>query len=123
MGLPKQPVIVATGVSGGPFEANGKFAVILISCMMIYGWGRIRMRKLSVLIEEAMKTALDKAKIQKEQVQFLFAGDLINQITPNKLCGSNMLKFHTLVFLGMFYLDGGSGIGFLLINYQGANMC
>lgn len=73
-----------------------------------------------VLIEEAMQTALHKANIQKEQVQFIFAGDLINQITPTSFA----VKTLQVPYFGLFGACSTSMEGLALasfvVNYQGA---
>ena len=39
-----KPVIISTGVVGGPFEAKGKFQKTSISSMKIYGSDKIPMK-------------------------------------------------------------------------------
>lgn len=114
-------MIVSTGVSGGPFEANGNlvndFDVLHEDLWM----GMETYEKAHrVLIEEAMKIALNKANITKEQVQFLFAGDLINQITPSSFAAKTM----QIPYFGLFGACSTSMEGLALasfvVNYQGA---
>ncbi|MED3623143.1 stage V sporulation protein AD [Bacillus thermocopriae] len=116
------PMITATGVTGGPFEANGNLAKdfdLLFEDLWI---GQDSYEKAHrVLFEEAIKIALKKANIQKEQVQFLFAGDLINQITPSSFSARTM----KIPYFGLFGACSTSMEGLALasfvVNHQGAN--
>jgi stage V sporulation protein AD len=115
-------MISATGVSGGPFEANGKLAAdfdILHDDLWMEQDSYEKAHRL--LIEEAVETALQKAEIQKDQVQFLFAGDLINQITPTSFAA----RTNQIPYFGLFGACSTSMEGLALasfvVNYQGAN--
>lgn len=115
-------MITATGVTGGPFEANGKLANefdLLFEDLWI---GQDSYEKAHrVLIEEAAKIALKKGNIQKEQVQFMFAGDLINQITPTNFAARTL----QIPYFGLFGACSTSMEGLALasfvINCKGAN--
>jgi stage V sporulation protein AD len=114
-------MIAATGVSGGPFEANGNLANDFDILHEDLWMGMDSYEKAHrVLIEEAIKTALDKANVQKEQVQFLFAGDLINQITPSSFAAKTM----QIPYFGLFGACSTSMEGLALasfvVNNQGA---
>ncbi|MCQ6280945.1 stage V sporulation protein AD [Bacillus sp. EB600] len=116
-----RPMIAATGVSGGPFEANGNLVNDFDILHEDLWMGMDSYEKAHrVLIEEAMKTALNKAKIQKEQVQFIFAGDLINQITPTSFAAKTL----QIPCFGLFGACSTSMEGLALasfvVNYQGA---
>ncbi|WML51656.1 stage V sporulation protein AD [Neobacillus sp. PS3-12] len=116
-----RPMIAATGVSGGPFEANGNLANDFDILHEDLWMGMDSYEKAHrVLIEEAIKTALDKANVQKEQVQFLFAGDLINQITPSSFAAKTM----QIPYFGLFGACSTSMEGLALasfvVNNQGA---
>jgi stage V sporulation protein AD len=115
-------MISATGVSGGPFEANGKLAAdfdILHDDLWMEQDSYEKAHRL--LIEEAVETALQKAEIQKDQVQFLFAGDLINQITPTSFAA----RTNQIPYFGLFGACSTSMEGLALasfvVNHQGAN--
>jgi stage V sporulation protein AD len=114
-------MIAATGVSGGPFEANGNLANDFDILHEDLWMGMDSYEKAHrVLIEEAIKTALDKANVQKEQVQFFFAGDLINQITPSSFAAKTM----QIPYFGLFGACSTSMEGLALasfvVNNQGA---
>jgi stage V sporulation protein AD len=114
-------MISATGVSGGPFEGQGNLANDFDIIHEDLWMGMETYEKAHrVLIEEAIKTALTKGKVEKEQVQFLFAGDLINQITPTSFAARTM----QIPYFGLFGACSTSMEGLALasfvVNYQGA---
>jgi len=116
-----RPMITATGVTGGPFEANGKLANDFDLLYEDLWMGKESYEKAhSLLLEEAMKMALKKGNVQKEQVQFLFAGDLINQITPTSFAARTL----QIPYFGLFGACSTSMEGLALssfvVNYQGA---
>ncbi|WHY79005.1 stage V sporulation protein AD [Neobacillus sp. WH10] len=116
-----RPMITATGVTGGPFEANGKLANDFDLLYEDLWMGKESYEKAhSLLLEEAIKMALQKGNVQKEQVQFLFAGDLINQITPTSFAARTM----QIPYFGLFGACSTSMEGLALssfvVNYQGA---
>ena len=116
-----RPMISATGVTGGPFEANGKLANDFDLLYEDLWMGKESYEKAHrLLLEEAIKMALQKGNIQKEQVQFLFAGDLINQITPTSFAARTM----QIPYFGLFGACSTSMEGLALssfvVNYQGA---
>ncbi|MFJ7729329.1 stage V sporulation protein AD [Neobacillus sp. NPDC097160] len=116
-----RPMITATGVTGGPFEANGKLANDFDLLYEDLWMGKESYEKAHrLLLEEAIKVALQKGNVQKEQVQFLFAGDLINQITPTSFAARTM----QIPYFGLFGACSTSMEGLALssfvVNYQGA---
>jgi len=116
-----KPVIAATGVSGGPFEANGKLAADFDILHDDLWMGQVTYEKAHrVLIEEAVQTALRKGDLRKEDIEFFIAGDLINQITPTSLSA----RTNQIPYLGIFGACStsmeGLALASFLINYQGA---
>lgn len=114
-------MIMATGVSGGPFEANGNLANDFDLLHEDLWMGQETYEKAHrVLLEESIKMALQKANVHKEEVQFLFAGDLINQITPTSFAARSM----QIPYFGLFGACSTSMEGLALasfvINNQGA---
>lgn len=114
-------MIAATGVSGGPFEANGHLANDFDILHEDLWMGMDSYEKAQrVLLEEAIRTTLAKAKMEKEQIEFLFAGDLINQITPTSFAARTM----QIPYFGLFGACSTSMEGLALasfvVNYQGA---
>lgn len=117
-----KPVILSTGVSGGPFEANGKlkedFDILHDDLYM----GQDSYEKAQrVLMEEASQTALEKGNVSKEDVQFFIAGDLINQITPTSMAARTI----ELPYFGLFGACStsmeGLALASFIVNYQGAD--
>ncbi|MED4228006.1 stage V sporulation protein AD [Neobacillus cucumis] len=117
-----RPMITATGVTGGPFEANGNLANDFDLLYDDLWMGQESYEKAHrLLLEEAIKVALKKGNISKEQVQFLFAGDLMNQITPTSFAARTM----QIPYFGLFGACSTSMEGLALssfvVNYRGAN--
>jgi stage V sporulation protein AD len=115
-------MIAATGVTGGPFEANGNLADDFDILHDDLWMGKESYEKAHrLLIEEAITTTLEKGNIDKEKIQFLFAGDLINQITPTSFAARTM----QIPYFGLFGACSTSMEGLALasfvVNYQGAN--
>ncbi|MGG1676552.1 stage V sporulation protein AD [Neobacillus sp. NRS-1170] len=116
-----RPMISATGVTGGPFEANGKLANDFDLLYEDLWMGKESYEKAHrLLLEEAIQITLQKANLQKEQIQFLFAGDLINQITPTSFAARTM----QIPYFGLFGACSTSMEGLALasfvVNSQGA---
>lgn len=114
-------MILATGVSGGPFEANGNLADDFDILHEDLWMGMDSYEKAQrVLLEEAISTTLEKANMKKEQIEFLFAGDLINQITPSSFAARTV----QIPYFGLFGACSTSMEGLALasfvVNYQGA---
>lgn len=117
-----RPIIASTGVSGGPFEANGLLAEDFDILHDDLWMGQDSYEKAHrILIEEAVQTALEKKKIQKEDVQFFLAGDLINQITPSSLAArTNQIPYFGLFGACSTSMEGLALASFIM-NYGGAN--
>ncbi|MBU8877492.1 stage V sporulation protein AD [Bacillus sp. FJAT-29790] len=116
-----RPAIAATGVSGGPFEANGKLAADFDILHDDLWMGQESYEKAHrILLEEAYQAALDKGKLLKEDIQFFIAGDLINQITPTSLTA----RTNQIPYFGIFGACStsmeGLALASFIINYQGA---
>ncbi|PAE39409.1 stage V sporulation protein AD [Bacillus sp. 7884-1] len=117
-----RPMISATGVSGGPFEANGNLVNDFDILHEDLWMGMDSYEKAQrVLVEEAIRTTLAKAKMEKEEIQFLFAGDLINQITPTSFAARTV----QIPYFGLFGACStsmeGLALASFIVNYQGAN--
>ncbi|PKG25566.1 stage V sporulation protein AD [Niallia nealsonii] len=119
--FPNHPVILSTGVSGGPFEANGylsdDFDILHDDLWM----GKDSYEQAHrLLLEEAAQTALQKSEIKPEDTQFFIAGDLINQITPTSFAARDL----KIPYFGLFGACStsmeGLALASFLINYQGA---
>ncbi|PYZ98481.1 stage V sporulation protein AD [Alteribacter lacisalsi] len=78
----KRPVIISSGTAVGPFEGDGQLADdydIIHEDMWCSQDSYEKAQK--KLFEDAALKALDKAGKKPDDVQFIFAGDLSNQIT------------------------------------------
>jgi stage V sporulation protein AD len=114
-------MIVSTGVSGGPFEANGRLADDFDILHDDLWMGQDSYEKAHrLLLEESMQTTLKKVSLQKDEVDFIFAGDLINQITPSSFAARTM----AIPYFGLFGACSTSMEGLALasfvVNYGGA---
>lgn len=118
----QKPVIVATGTTGGPFEANGPLANdfdILHEDLWI---GQETYEKAHrLLFEEACQKALEKGRRQKEQVQFILGGDLINQITPTSMASRTIGAPYLGLFSACATSMEGLALGAMIINAKGAD--
>ena len=66
-----------------------------------------------ILLEEAIQIAMQKGNIQKEDVQFLIAGDLINQITPSSFAA----RTAQIPYFGLFGACSTSMEGLALASF------
>jgi stage V sporulation protein AD len=115
-------MIAATGVTGGPFEANGNLAGDFDLFHEDLWMGMETYEKAHrVMVEEAMMTALSKANVLKEKVQFIMAGDLINQITPTNFSARTMQIPCFGLFSACATSMEGLALASFVVNYQGAN--
>jgi stage V sporulation protein AD len=118
----RKPVIIATGTVGGPFEAKGEIPEdfdILHSDIWLEQDSFEKAHK--VLVEEACQTAIEKAGIQKEHVQFFLGGDLINQITPTSFATKTLGAPYLGLFGACSTSMEGLALSAFLVNGQGAN--
>ncbi len=117
----QKPVIVSTGTVGGPFEANGALAEdfdLLHSDLWLREDSYEKAHK--VMIEEAAQKAMEKGGIQKEEVQFFLAGDLINQITPTSFASRTIGAPYLGLFGACSTSMEGLALGAAIINAKGA---
>lgn len=117
----RKPVIISTGTVGGPFEADGKLANdfdLLHADLWLQQDSYEKAQK--VLLEEACQKAIEKADLQKEQIQFLLAGDLINQITPTTFASKTLGAPYLGLFGACSTSMEGLALGAFLVNSKGA---
>lgn len=117
-----QPIIISTGTIGGPFEANGALANdfdLLHDDLWIGQDSYEKAQK--VLLEESITRAIEKAELQTGDIQFMFAGDLINQLTPSSFAGRTL----AIPYLGLFGACStsmeGLALAAFIVNSKGAN--
>ena len=116
-----KPIILNTGVVGGPFEAKGAipgdFDILYNDLWMEQDSYEKAHRH---LLEKAVDLALEKGKIEKEQVQFFLAGDLINQMTPTSFAA----RTNGIPYFGLFGACStsmeGLALAAFITNYGGA---
>ncbi len=79
-----KPVIIGSAAIGGPFEAKGNLAGDFDLLHDDLWLGQDSYEKAEKkLLEQACETAIKKAGLKKEDIQFFLSGDLINQIIPS----------------------------------------
>jgi stage V sporulation protein AD len=115
------PVILSTGTVGGPFEANGELADDFDLLHEDLWLGQESYEKAQkVLLEESITKAIEKAELRNEDIQFMFAGDLINQLTPSSFAGRTL----AIPYLGLFGACStsmeGLALAAFIINAKGA---
>jgi stage V sporulation protein AD len=116
-----KPVIISTATVGGPFEANGRLADDFDLLHEDLWLGEDSYEKAhKVLFEEAFFKAMEKAGIEKEKVQFIIAGDLINQITPSSFAARTLGAPYLGVFGACSTSMEGLALGAFIVNYGGA---
>jgi len=116
-----KPVILSTAVVGGPFEANGKIAEDFDVLHDDLWLGQDSYEKAhKVLLEEASLMAIEKAGLRKEDIEFMLAGDLINQITPTSFTSRTIGAPYIGLFGACSTSMAGLALGSFIINSKGA---
>ncbi|VBB09470.1 spore v ad: stage v sporulation protein ad [Lucifera butyrica] len=94
-----KPVIISSAAIGGPFEAQGNLAkdFDLLHDDLWLGQDSYEQAEKKFL-EQACETAIKKAGMKKEDIQFYFSGDLINQIIPSSFSARTL----AVPFLGIY---------------------
>lgn len=94
-----KPVIISSAAVGGPFEAAGAIANDFDILHEDVWLGQDSFEKAEKkLLEEACETAINKAQMKKEDVQFFISGDLMNQIISSSFAARTL----GMPFLGIF---------------------
>jgi len=94
-----KPTIIASAAVGGPYEAKGPLAPDFDLLHGDIRLGQDSFEKAEQkLQEQACETAIKKAKLKKEDVQFLLSGDLINQIVPSSFSARTL----AIPYLGLY---------------------
>ncbi|CAM2871892.1 stage V sporulation protein AD [Paenibacillus sediminis] len=94
-----KPTIISTATVVGPFEGQGPLAndFDIIHGDLYFGqdsWEKAE----RTIIEEAAKLAIEHANLTKEQVQFHFGGDLMNQIISSSFAARTL----SIPYFGLF---------------------
>ena len=94
-----KPTIIASAAVGGPHEAQGPLAEDFDLLHEDFWLGQDSFEKAEKkLQEQACETAIKKANMKKEDVQFLMAGDLMNQTVPSSFAARTL----GVPFLGLY---------------------
>ena len=93
------PTILQTACIVGPKEADGPLAKYFDQCLEDEFWGENSWEKAeSKIIKETVNTVIAKAGIPSEQIDYCFAGDLLNQC----ISSSFGLRELNIPFYGIF---------------------
>lgn len=94
-----KPTILSSAAVGGPFEANGALANDFDILTEDLWLGQDSYEKAEkVLLEHACHRAIEKAELRKEDINFLFSGDLMNQIISSSFAARTL----GIPYLGVF---------------------
>ncbi|HYE80829.1 MAG TPA: stage V sporulation protein AD [Clostridia bacterium] len=94
-----KPIISGSAAVGGPFEAQGGLAKDFDLLHDDLWLGQDSYEKAEKkLLEQACETAIKKAGLKKEDVQFFLSGDLINQIIPSSFTARTL----AVPYLGIY---------------------
>lgn len=117
----KQPRILATGTIAGPFEGKGAIPNDFDTIHADLWLGQDSYEKAQkVMFEEACTKAIEKAKLKKEQIDFILAGDLINQITPSSFACKTIGAPYIGLFGACSTSMEGLALASLIVNSQNA---
>jgi stage V sporulation protein AD len=119
--FPNRPVIASSAAVGGPFEARGRLASDFDILHDDLWMGKDSYEKAhTLLLEEAIETAIQKGNTTREDINFMLAGDLVNQITPSSFAARTL----GIPYFGLFGACStsmeGLALASFLINNQGA---
>ncbi|TEB16704.1 Stage V sporulation protein AD [Pelotomaculum sp. FP] len=117
-----RPAIIATAAVGGPFEAEGPLAKDFDKLHGDLWLGQDSYEKAEKkLLEEACSTAIEKAGLQKSDVQFFLSGDLMNQIISSSFTARTL----AVPFIGLFGACSSSmeslALGSLIVDSKAGN--
>jgi len=116
-----KPVILSTGVVGGPFEKDGN-----IPDAFDFLYDDMWLKQASfekaqtMMLEDAGKYALTKAGIKKDQVNFFISGDLTNQITPTSFAAKTLEIPYIGIFSACATVTESLAMAAFYLNSQGA---
>lgn len=94
-----KPVIIGSAAIGGPFEAKGNLAADFDLLHDDLWLGQESYEKAEKkMLEQACETAIKKAGVKKEDIQFFMSGDLINQIISSSFTARTL----GIPYLGLY---------------------
>lgn len=104
-----------------PFEAKGKIPEDFDTLHEDLWLGQDSYEKAhKILFEEACSRATEKAKLRKDDIQFVLAGDLINQITPTSFACRTLGTPYLGLFGACSTSMEGLALGASIVNAKGA---
>lgn len=116
-----KPVVLSSAAVGGPFEAKGALSN---DFDLLHGdiWlGQDSFEKAEKkLLEEACETAIEKANMKKEDIQFFLSGDLMNQIISSSFTARTLGTPYLGIFGACSSSMEGLALGSLLIDSKSA---
>lgn len=93
------PSILETSSIVGPKESQGPLAKYFDTCLNDEFWGEKTWEKAeSKIIKEAISLAINKSKIPSDDIDYCFAGDLLNQC----ISASFGLRSFSIPYFGIF---------------------
>jgi len=116
-----KPVIVSTGVVGGPFEGKGKISSSFDKIHDDIWINEKSFEKAQrIIFEDACKIALEKHGVNEDQVNYFIGGDLINQITPSTFTAKTLAIPYFGLFSACATSMEGLALAAFIINSGGA---
>lgn len=95
----KKPVIASTGTTAGPLEKSSNFAEHIDKFYEDERCGlKTNEQAHAKLMEDACMIALSKIDKIPSDVDFIFMGDLVNQMTPSNFCSATL----GIPYVGLF---------------------
>lgn len=116
------PVIKASSAVGGPFEGRGNLADDFDLLHEDLWLGQDSFEKAEkVLLEEACQKAIEKAGLQKEQIELFFSGDLSNQIVSSSFTARTLETPYFGLFGACSTSMEGLALSSFIVNADGAS--
>jgi len=116
-----RPTIISSATIVGPFEGQGPLVNDFDTIHGDLYLGQESWEKAEkTLLEESASKAIEKAGLTKEQIQFYFGGDLMNQIISSSFAARTL----NIPYLGVFGACSTSmeslALAAYIVNYNGA---
>ena len=97
--LTTPPTILETAAIVGPKESNGPLAEYFDKCIEDEFWGEDSWEKAeSKFVKETVNTVLEKSGVARKNIDYVFAGDLLNQC----ISSSFAMRDSNMPFFGLF---------------------
>ena len=97
--LTTPPTILETAAIVGPKESNGPLAEYFDKCIEDEFWGEDSWEKAeSKFVKETVNTVLEKSGVAAKDIDYVFAGDLLNQC----ISSSFAMRDSNMPFFGLF---------------------